>query len=215
MPASVHGTHPSVQSDNEIKAEAEFYDFAPLPCVFYSCLLNDEYRSRMFARIYDNRIVMNHPIAPFCCLTTPICIADAIATFIYDKPPMRSGPAPAPCCCIPCTCCGPPVMFSYNPKCCCIDCKDNCGSMVKVAPANFYGCKQYVCCGQPCYTSCSIPLLVGVKNADAFISAAKVQVEAFKAKHGMPDSEMCIFECVSDNMGGELLGLELGGTRRA
>jgi len=106
-------------------------------------------------------------------------------------------------------------MFSYNPKFCCIDCKDNCGSMVKVAPANFYGCKQYVCCGQPCYTSCSIPLLVGVKNADAFISAAKVQVEAFKAKHGMPDSEMCIFECVSDNMGGELLGLELGGTRRA
>jgi len=74
---------------------------------------------------------------------------------------------------------------------------------------------MYICCGQPCYTSCSVPLLVGVKNADAFIAAAKQQVDAFKSRHGLPDGEMAIFEMVSDNMGGELLGVELGGARRA
>eukprot|EP00930_Biecheleria_cincta_P099246 TRINITY_DN90885_c0_g1_i1.p1 TRINITY_DN90885_c0_g1~~TRINITY_DN90885_c0_g1_i1.p1 ORF type:complete len:221 (+),score=20.83 TRINITY_DN90885_c0_g1_i1:49-711(+) len=213
MAARVHGTCPYLMSDNEIKAEAEFYHFAPLSCALFGCLVNDETKARMFARIYDNRIVMNHPIAPFCCCTTPICIADSVTTFFYDKPPFRAGPCGPPCCCVPCTCCGPPVMFSYNPKCCCIDLKDMCGSQVKVAPANLYGCRSCICLGQPCYVNCSVPLLTGVKNADAFICAAKARVDGFKNKHGLPEAEMTIFEFVSDNI--SLAGVELGSSRRA
>jgi len=164
----------------------------------------------MFARIYDNRIVINKPMAPFCCLTMPICISDSVTTLFYDKPPLRSGPACFPFCCIPFTCCGPPVMFSHDPKCCfVIDCKDFCGSQVKVAPCNCFGLKTFICCGNPCYVSCSMPLLLGVRDADHFISSAKVAVDAFKNKHGLEDGEMAIFECVSDDIGG------FGGVKKA
>lgn len=211
MPASVHGTSKYLASeDDNIKAEAHFYDFAPLPCSPCSCFLNDEFRMRVFARIYDNRIVINKPIAPFCCCTAQICIADSVTTLFYDKPPLRSGPAPPPFCCIPFTCCGPPVMFSHNPKCCgVIDCKDFCGSQVKVAPCNLYGCKAFICCGNPCYVNCSMPLLTGVRDADEFISAAKVAVDTFKQKHKLEESQMCIFELVSDDL------MDFGGSKKA
>jgi hypothetical protein len=207
MPASVHGTAPTLVDD--CLAEAEFYDFAPMPCFLCGCLINDETRKRMFARIYDNRIVINKPMAPCCCLTMPICIADSVTTIYFDKPPIRSGPAPAPFCCIPFTCCGPPVMFSHSPKCITIDCKDWCGETVKTAPCNCYGLKQYLVCGNPCYTSCSMPLLSGVKDAGEFISAAKAAVDTFRAKHGLDESEMAIFECVTDNL------MDFGGAKKA
>jgi len=209
MPASVHGTSPYLQS-GDFQAAADFYDFAPLPCSLCSCFLNDETRMRMFARLYDNRLVINKPMAPCCCCTMPICISDSVTTLFYDKPPFRSGPAPCPFCCIPFTCCGPPVMFSHNPKCCgMIDCTDFCGSQVKVAPCNCFGCKTFLCCGNPCYVNCSMPLLTGVRDADQFISAAKGIVDGFRNKHGLEESEMCIFECVSDDIG------DFGGAKKA
>ena len=120
--------------------------------------------------------------------------------FYFDKPIHRSGPAPPPFCCIPCTCCGPPVLFTHKPKCCCLDLVPCFGEQVKFAPANIYGCKQYLVCGNPCYVDASLPIVGGLKNGDEFLVKYKEAVAGWKAKSGIAENEMVIFESVSDNI---------------
>ena len=111
-------------------ARAEFFPFAPAPCVCCGCFVPDSLRERTYWHVYGNRSEWNRPIAPFCCFTMEICIVDMISVYYFDKPPHRSGPCPCPCCCcIPLACCGSPVMFVSKPKCCCcIDLRRCCGA---------------------------------------------------------------------------------------
>lgn len=87
------------------------------------------------------------PIAPCCCWTRELCMQDWITVSYFDKPPARSGLAPPPCCCVPLTCLGPPVIYVENPKCCCFDTKTCFGQRIMAAPCNLFNLKAYLCCG--------------------------------------------------------------------
>jgi hypothetical protein len=188
---------------NTILAQAEFMPFAPAPCVCCGCLVSDAQRERTYWTVYGNRAELNKPLAPFLCMTQDICILDMITVMYFDKPVHRSGPAPPPCCCIPCTCCGPPVIFSHKPKCCCIDLMPCFGNVIKFAPSNCFGCKQYLICGNPCYVDSSLPIYGGLKNADVFLSKYKAAVAAWRAKApaSVKPGEMVVFDSVEDNIG--------------
>ena len=78
-------------------------------------------------------------------------------------------------CCylIPVTCCGPPVIFAKEPKCCGLVSLAPCfGVPVYYAPTNCFGLKTYLCCGQPCYTSCAAGL---VAPSTAVVDSSCVQ----------------------------------------
>ena len=96
------------------------------------------------------------------------------ARSLYDKPPFRSGPAPFPCCCLPFTCCGPPVIYSKTPKCLCIDCsplvrRNSQYRAVQLLPPP----RVCLCFGAPCYDLCGVPYFVGLKNAAEFLKGLK------------------------------------------
>ena len=115
-------------------AQAEFVPFAPAPCVCCSGCHSDEARARTYAHVYENRIERNYPAAPFACCTSEVCIVDRVWVTYFDRPPMRAGMC---CFCIPATCCGPPVIYSKTPKCCCFDLTPCYGQAVLAAPAVF------------------------------------------------------------------------------
>merc|ERR1712028_143924 len=78
------------------------------------------------------------------------------------------------CICIPCTCCGPPVIYSKTPKFCCA----------------------------PCYQCIAQPVIPGVNDAKIFMSHMKAASDAYYLKHPeIPVSERAIFEEVTDNIG--------------
>ena len=82
-------------------------------------------------------------------------------------------------CCylIPVTCCGPPVIYSKEPKCCgLVSLAPCCGVPIYYAPTNCFGLKTYLCCGQPCYTSCAAGLVGGLtpEGADTLLAAMSV-----------------------------------------
>ena len=133
----------------ESLASAEFMDFAPYPSICCSCLPSKAQKKRVYSRIYENKLETNNcPCAPWLCCTPEGCINDFIYTAYYSHPPFRVGMCPTPCCCIPCTCCGPPVIFIRRPTtCCCIDCRPCCGETIFSSPANCFDLKCCVCCG--------------------------------------------------------------------
>lgn len=176
---------------------AEFQDFAPASCVCYNCCISADQKSRTYARIYENKLEYNYPIAPFCCLTSELCLHDNIMVHYFDKPPSRSGLF---CGVIPCTICGPPVLFTHKPKCLCLDLSEYYGEHVKAAPCNCFGLKSYLCCGNPCYVDVSYPILNGLKNSSVFASAMKQAVDSYRVKHGLPTNQMAIFQDVNDNV---------------
>jgi hypothetical protein len=88
----------------------------------------------------------------------------------YDKPPFRSGMCFY---CLPCTCCGPPVIFSYNPKCFCIDLTPCFGSSIQAAPCSCFNLKIGLCMCNPCYTLCSFAIMYGLKDPDVFLLKLK------------------------------------------
>ena len=134
----------------------------------------DAARERMYIHAHDNRLQYNLPCAPLLCFTTEICVTDDARVLYYDKPPFRSGPAPFPCCCLPFTCCGPPVIYSKTPKCLCIDCSPWCGETLNIAPCNCYRLRVCLCFGSPCYDDfCGVPYFVGLKNAAEFSRGLK------------------------------------------
>jgi hypothetical protein len=208
--ASANGKHGNGKTypctDGEIKYSGNWKEFAGAPpgyeCSCCACCVSDMQRERMHLHIYDNRLVFNKPVSPFMCLASDVrCIKDCIFTLPYDQPPFTSGLAPFPCCCIPCTCCGPPVLFTHNPKLCgCIDIAPCFGEQIKAAPCDLCGCKMYLCCGNPCYVGLSVPLATGADDSKVFIAHLKKHVNAFQEKHGMPKNQCAIFQNVSDDL---------------
>mmetsp|Transcript_2417 Transcript_2417/g.7076 ORF Transcript_2417/g.7076 Transcript_2417/m.7076 type:complete len:220 (+) Transcript_2417:79-738(+) len=197
----VHGTSQFLQPQPAgFVAAAEFMDFAPAPNLLCGCLAGEAQKKRLYAHVYENRLELSKPIAPYFCLTNELCMQDCIIVNYFDKPPMRSGLAPCPFCCFPCTCCGPPVVFLNKPKCCCLDCTWFFGEMIMAAPCNLYGCKVCLCCGNPCYASCAIPIMGGIENGAPFLSALKFAVNQYRDRNGLPESQMAIFEQVEDNI---------------
>jgi len=176
--------------------EAEFYDFAPAPVSFLDCLISSKLKGRMYMHVYENRVEINNPLQPFLCCTTENCVIDKITVAHHDRLPSRVGM----CLGCPCTCCGPPVIFAYKPKCFMIDCSDMCGQQIRYAPCNMYGCKECICCCNPCYARCSVPLVHGTKHPEQFLSAWKFAVQMYAQQKGLPMEEMAIFEAVNDNV---------------
>lgn len=147
--------------------------------------------------MYENKIEINKPHAPFLCLSTEICLADNVSTYYFDRAPTRSGIAYY---CIPVTCCGPPVIYVENPKCFCMDLAPYQGQKIMASPCNLFGAKTYICCGNPCYMAYGMPLLNGIKNGEKFASAMKFAVDSYGKRNNLPAEQMAIFERVEDNM---------------
>jgi hypothetical protein len=202
MSVDIHGTSIYLASSTGGPAgfigAMEYYDFAPCPCSLIGCCAPEAQKKRMYAHVYEQRLEYNFPIAPWCCLTCDEkCVQDMPMIHYFDKPPNRVGMC---CFTIPCTCCGPPVIFAYKPKCLCIELSDLCGDQVKAAPSNYFGLKMYLCCGNPCYTTCSVPIFQGVKNPEKFLSAWKFAIDHYSNSKSLDKGEMAIFEAVSDNV---------------
>ena len=180
------GSSPRIAVENPaVMGEAEFQDFAPCPCVCCGCCVSKALQERTYARVYENRLERNYPVAPCGPCTQEICIIDCVSTLYYDRPPTRSGMC---CWCIPITCCGPPVIFSSTPRCLCLDLSGCCGQEIRAAPCNLYGCKICLCCGNPCYTTCSYPLISVTKNSANFENAMKIAVDRYAARQHLPKS---------------------------
>ena len=78
---------------------------------------------------------------------------------------------------IPVTCCGPPVIYAKEPKCCgLVSLAPCCGVPIYYAPTNCFGLKTYLCVGQPCYTSCAAKLVGGLtpEGSDTLLAALSV-----------------------------------------
>lgn len=177
--------------------EAEYYDFAPASCVCFGPCQSTYQQGRTYLRVWDNRMEMNFPIAPFGCFTcNELCITDMVQTVYYDRQPFRSGMC---CFCCPMTCCGPPVIFVKKPMLLCIDCSPYCGQQLMAAPCNVWGCKQHIVCGEPCYLQCAIPISGGIKDGEKFIAKMKGAVDTYANKHNLGSSQMATFDIVADN----------------
>lgn len=183
-------------------AEAEYMSFAPASCSCCACLYPQSLKKRQYARLYENKIEWNVPVAPFCCFTTNTCILDWISVNYYDRPPVSAGMC---CYCIPAVCCGPPVIFGKKPSCCCIDLTPMCGQMVMAAPCDYFGLK--VCCGipnccigKPCYLSAALPIIKGVKNSEKFVADFNMAVDSYAARTGIPRRQMATFKFVNDGI---------------
>lgn len=191
------GTGKGIASPDQLITEVEFEDFAPTRCVCLGCLYPDVARARMYVRIYENRTESNVPIAPFCCLTImDECVFDMVRVTYFDRLPTRA----AMCCfCIPCTCCGPPVIFSHTPKFFSMDMTSLCGTDIKIAPCSCFDLKCCLCCGNPCYVNCSIPYFVATKNTDALMSKWQTATHEYMQRVGLPEDQMALFCSVEDN----------------
>ena len=91
-----------------------------------------------------------------------------------DRQPFRAGMC---CLMIPVTCCGPPVIYAKEPKCCgLVSLAPCCGVPIYYAPTNCFGLKTYLCFGQPCYTSCAAKLVGGLtpEGSDTLLAALSV-----------------------------------------
>ena len=179
----VYGTSTYIDEQGKATAAAEFYDFAPCGCVCLGCFVPEAQKKRTFLFAYDNKAMHNKVRAPLCCLSIDErCLSDMVTVFFYDKPPFTTGNY----CCIPLFCCGPPVMYSYNPKCCCCDWTPCYGSQILAAPCNWYGLKMCICCGNPCYTCCAVPLVGSLKNAGELL-----RTRSLAARHPAPAPLLC------------------------
>jgi len=194
----MHGTSKYIQTDEKLFGKAEFMDFAPAPCDMCSCLAPPDLKGRQYAKVFDNRVEFNFPCAPFACLTcSEKCTIDRPGVIFHDRPPSRAGMC---CWVIPCTCCGPPVVYVQKPVCCCcIDCTSHCGETINMAPCNFFGLKKFLCCGGPCYMSCGSPLFPGVKDGKNFLVSWSAALNDYFKKTGLDIKEKAIFEAVKDS----------------
>jgi len=194
----VHGTSTFATPEPKLVKAGEFYDFAPASCVCYGCCVSEAQKKRTFVRAYDNRLEMNLPIAPCLCFCDDEkYMVDQTYLYFYDKPPFRTGMC---CYVVPVMCFGPPVLFSYKPKCCCFDLSSCYGEQIMTAPCNFGNLKTYLCCGNPCYVSCSRPVISGMKDADGFLASLKAALNPWADNLGIPKYEQVIFASVSDNV---------------
>jgi hypothetical protein len=195
----LYGTSPYLgpPEGERLVAEAELEQFAPCPFVCCQCLVPDKARGRTYIRSYENRIETNWPVFPCCCCSKERCMADDTRVFFYDKPPNRAGMWSW---CIPCICCGPPVLFNHIPRCCCgiIDCRPCCGETIRCAPCNLGNLRCCIFCGTPCYYYCSCPLFWPVKNGEVFLSKWRGALEAYGDSHNLRRIERARFKRVAD-----------------
>eukprot|EP00929_Paragymnodinium_shiwhaense_P004355 TRINITY_DN105264_c0_g1_i1.p1 TRINITY_DN105264_c0_g1~~TRINITY_DN105264_c0_g1_i1.p1 ORF type:complete len:220 (-),score=43.66 TRINITY_DN105264_c0_g1_i1:85-744(-) len=193
-----HGSSPLIMSEDKLYGMMEWQDFAPSPCVCCGCTIPQSQKDRTYLKVFDNRIEFNFPMAPFGCLTCDEkCITDRTGLIFHDRSPSRIGMC---CYVIPCTCCGPPVLFASQPKMCCgmIDLTSCYGEALMAAPSSYFGLKVCVCCGGPCYTCCAYPLAGSTKNTEQFLLTWKSSLLEYWRKNNLEPSEMAIFEVVSD-----------------
>ncbi len=181
-------------------AEAEFYDFAPASCVCLGCCVSKFQQGRTYLRVWDNRMELNSPLAPFGCLTSSeLCIADNVHTTYFDRQPFRSGM----CCWVcPVTCCGPPVVFVKKPAFLCCDLSPYFGQQLMSAPCNYYNMRTLCCVGEPCYVDSALAIVSGIKDGDALLSKLQSTVDSYAKKHALSEPQMAIFRVVSDNVVG-------------
>jgi len=199
----IHGTSKFITPPNDpgVVGAAEFYDFAPTPCVCCGCCAPEVVKMRTYAYVMNDKLEMNKPIAPFgICTCSEKCIVDQVSTAYFDRAPHRVGMC---CYVIPLTCCGPPVMYTLEPTCCGCCSTESCfGHTLKAAPCNCFGLRTYICCGQLCYESYGVPFLAGLKNPLPFLAKYQQAMEAYKAKHAaaIDSSELAVFEAVKDGV---------------
>ena len=183
--------------------EAEYYDFAPASCVCLGYFVSSYQQGRTYLRVWDNRMEINFPLAPFgCCTANELCVTDIISTVYFDRSPFRSGMI---CFCIPITCCGPPVIFVKKPAMACCDLSPYFGQTLMAAPCNVWGLRQYCIFGEPCYMQCAYPISGGLKDGEVFLGKMKGAVDSYAAKHNLGSSEMATFDIVSDNALGSIM----------
>ena len=188
---ATHGTSKFVApvDGGKVLAEAEFMDFSPAPISCLNCIVPPSQKARTFLRAYDNRLEMNTVKAPCVCFfDDEMYMKDAPTMMFFDKPPFRSGLC-EPCFCIPCTCCGPPVLFAHKPACGPISLVPCYGEQIKKAPANLFGLKTYIIFGNPCYVSTAVPFMSGLKNADKFLADMANVTTAYQDKMGIPKDQ--------------------------
>jgi len=180
-------------------AEAKLKKFAPCPCICCGCFVNDNIRKRTYVRAYENRLEVNWPVFPCLCCSKERCVVDRVYVAYFDKQPSRSGMC---CFCIPCTCCGPPVIFTKVPKCCgCIDCRPCFGESINASPSNYFGLRSYICCGPPCYEGCSVPIVTALdEGSKEFLGKYKGALLAYvdSLDGSISNDQVAVFAKVTD-----------------
>lgn len=202
---TIHSTSKYIQplENPTAYAKATFMDFAPASNTCNSCWVSEGAKKRTYAVMYDSKMEINAPLDVCCCCSTEQCLVDRVTTYYLDQPPFRTGMC---CVCIPCTCCGPPVIYSKTPKFMCLDCSQCFGQQVWSAPANCYGLKVCFCCCMPCYQCFAIPcvtrpLVPGLSDSATFMSHMKAAADAYYLKHPDIDiNQRALFEEVDDNI---------------
>lgn len=140
-------------------------------------------QARQYARVYDNKIEVNLPLAVCCCFTTDQCVLDRVYVTYFDRVPFRAGMC---CGCIPATCYGPPVLYPSEPKCCCCIPLGGCyGVDLKGAPHSCCGLKILLCCGPPCYKCIGSTLIPSMtkKTVDEFMTGLTSAIDGYKLQH--------------------------------
>ncbi|CAB9519817.1 expressed unknown protein [Seminavis robusta] len=187
-------------------AEAEFYNFAPCHCVCYEFCVNEKMRKRTYVRIYENRTESNLPWAPFFCCSDERCMEDNVQVLFFDRMPHRSGMC---CKCIPCVCCGPPVVYALRPACCCglIKTSSCFGEQIMYAAYDCFDLRIFLCCGSPCYTCWSLPVFpalgvcqaIPMTNSNELLSKWKGALMRYRAIRKIGDGQGAVFKGINDN----------------
>lgn len=179
----------------KILGKASFISTCPDMC------LGSMPKDRKYAMVHENRLEINYPVG-MCgvCTCSDKCVNDNILVAYFDRPPTRAGMC---CYCIPCTCCGVPVIYTSTPGCLCIDLTPCCGVTVKSAPCSCGRMKVCCCFGTPCYEFCGMNLITSLSKsgADEFIQAFASAVKAYGQRdNGFPADELAIATALSDNV---------------
>ncbi|CAJ1943269.1 unnamed protein product [Cylindrotheca closterium] len=176
---------------NVLLGETEFEDFAPARCVCCGCFVNDKMRKRTYYRVYENRFEYNEVNAPCLCFSKERCIGDYTRVHYFDQQPSRSANV---CGCIPCICCGPPVVYYHVPKLWgCFDLRSCFGEGVYSSPCNCFDLRVFICIGRPCYQMWACRLARGTKNTEAFVSKWRGAVEEYGSSRGIPKEQQAVF----------------------
>ena len=162
-----------------------------------TCCNSSHQQARTYFEVWDNRIEFNSPCTlPYmCCTTSEKCVADRVKVQYFDRSPTRSGTC---CLCLPCSLCGPPVIFAVTPKILCVDLSDCCGQQIMCAPCNCRGLRVGLFCCFPCYRFWACPMVSGAKEAGKFLFLWEKALEEYFKKHGLPEHHMAKFDKTVD-----------------
>ena len=101
--------------------------------------------------VYDNKLESNTPY-DLCgpCTCSDKCVYDYTVVTYFDRSPFRTS-STSQTCFIPMTCCGPPVIYSAEKKCCggALSSEGFAGVPVYAAPCNMLNLKKSESCPPP------------------------------------------------------------------